>query len=385
MSGVRPIIMGKAMALNGDKTTTGATCIATIETVTCFNKKALRVGDPTTNCPKCGQPGTVISGQQGFLNHGKLQAVHDSLVQCGCPAGTNKVIAHSGAEQAHTSHFVTQSPTSLTHSQGSSFGSRINPVTTPPLIGECRISDNLLYDGVFVWTETFGSGHSFVTIHKNSHVSLYSYGRYGMPGPLTLTGDGILLYMTGEDARKYIRDELYITNARFFKITDANTDKTETYFNNLWKSGSIPNLPEKAGELTRRNGRSIDVYDVSGNNCTTHTVKGLKQSGTRIFEDSYTPMRTQYPIEREDAFTVPVSFQNYLDGKKNNFKKLDVIEVTSDFHKQYPNIDNLTPSDKGTMIQSFEFTTSSAKIGGEATGFDGGEMGGGVLGSTYDK
>ncbi|MBI6528497.1 hypothetical protein JEP40_05015 [Proteus vulgaris] len=204
-------------------------------------------------------------------------------------------------------------------------------------------------------------------------------------GGQILTGDGILLYMTGEDARKYIRDELYITNARVFKITDADTDKTETYFNNLWKSGSIPNLPEKAGELTRRNGRSIDIYDVSGNNCTTHTVKGLKQSGTRIFEDSYTPMRTQYPIEREEAFTVPVSFQNYLDGKKNNFKKLDVIEVTSDFHKQYPNIDNLTPSDKGTMIQFFEFATSSAKIGGEATSFDGGEMGGGVLGSTYDK
>ncbi|MEY0665647.1 PAAR domain-containing protein [Providencia rettgeri] len=59
------------MALNGDKTTTGATCVATIETVTCFNKKALRVGDPTTQCPKCGQAGVVISGQQGFLNHGK--------------------------------------------------------------------------------------------------------------------------------------------------------------------------------------------------------------------------------------------------------------------------------------------------------------------------
>lgn len=114
-------------------------------------------------------------------------------------------------------------------------------------------------------------------------------------------------------------------------------------------------------------------------------VKGLKQSGTRIFEESYTPMRTQYPIEREEAFTVPVSFQNYLDGKKDNFNKFDVIEVTSDFHKQYPNIDNLTPSDKGTMILFFEFAKSSAKIGGEATSFDGGEMGGDVLGSTYDK
>lgn len=57
---------------------------------------------------------------------------------------------------------------------------------------------------------------------------------------------------------------------------DADTHKAETYFNNLWKSGSIPNLHEKAGELTRRNGRSIDIYDVSGNNCTTHTVKDLK-------------------------------------------------------------------------------------------------------------
>lgn len=381
MSGTRPIIMGKAIALNGDKTTTGATCIATIETVTCFNKKALRVGDPTTNCPKCGQPGTVISGPQGFLNHEKLQVVHDSIVQCGCPAGSNKVIAHSGLLQAQPNSLATQSLAPLASSHTSSFANHINPAL---LIGECKISDNILYEGVFVWTETFGSGHSFITIHNNNQVSLYSYGRYGMSGPLTLTGDGILLYMTGEDAQKYIRNELYITNARIFKITDANIEKTETYFNNLWKSGRIPNLPEKAGELTRRNGRSIDVYDVSGNNCTTHTVKGLKQSGTRIFEDSYTPIRTQYPIEREEAFTVPISFQNYLDGKKNNFKNFDVIEVTNEFHKQYPNIDNLTPSDKGTMIQSFEFATSTAEIGGEITGFDGGEMGGGILGGSYD-
>lgn len=87
--------MGKIIALNGDKTTTGATCIATIETVTCFNKKVLRVGDPTTKCPKCGQAGVVITGQQGFLNHGKLQAIHDSLVQCGCPSGSNRVITIS--------------------------------------------------------------------------------------------------------------------------------------------------------------------------------------------------------------------------------------------------------------------------------------------------
>lgn len=96
-------------------------------------------------------------------------------------------------------------------------------------------------------------------------------------------------------------------------------------------------------------------------------------------------MRMQYSIEREKAFSVPRSFQNYLDGKKDNFNKLDVIEVTDVFHKQYPNVDNLTPSEKGMLIHSFEFTTSTAEIGGEVTGFDGGEIGGSVLGGSHDK
>lgn len=109
MSENRPIIMGKAMALNGDKTTTGATCIATIETVVCFNKKVLRVGDPTTRCPKCKQVGTIISGQQGYLNHGKLQAVHNSLVQCGCPSGSNRVIAISTPANVQNSTFTAAS------------------------------------------------------------------------------------------------------------------------------------------------------------------------------------------------------------------------------------------------------------------------------------
>ncbi|GAA0342600.1 PAAR domain-containing protein [Morganella psychrotolerans] len=384
MFGLRPIIMGKEMALNGDKTTTGATCIATIETVSCFNKKALRVGDPTTKCPECGQAGVVVSGQQGFLNHGKLQAVHDSIVECGCPDGTNKVIAYSDPENAQSSSLTTQSPAFSTSSQNSS-KSQFVPATAPPLTDESKSSDNILYEGVFVWTETHGSGHSFITIHKNNQVSLYSYGRYGTPGPLTLTGDGIMLYMTGEDAGKYIKDNLYILNSRVFKITDADIDKTKMYFNNLWNSGATPEFPEYVDKLIRRNGRSIDVYDVTGNNCTTHIVKGLKQSGTKIFEETYTPIRTQYPIEREEAFTVPVSLQNYLDRKKHNLKKPDLIEITEEFMREYPNNENLMPSEKGIKAQIFELITFSGRIGGEVTSVDGGEMGGGILGSSYDQ
>ncbi|OBU05547.1 hypothetical protein AYY16_09930 [Morganella psychrotolerans] len=69
------------------------------------------------------------------------------------------------------------------------------------------------------------------------------------------------------------------------------------------------------------------------------------------------------PIEREEAFTVPVSLQNYLDGKKDNFKKLDVIEVTSEFMSQYPNHENLKPSEKGIKTKLFELVTFSARMG----------------------
>lgn len=384
MSGNRPLIMGKAMALNGDKTTTGATCLATIENVTCFGKKALRVGDPTTNCPKCGKAGTVVTGESGFNNHGKLQAVHDSIVQCGCPSGSNRVIAYSAPANQRSVVQNSTPPVSMYHQSSRISQSTLIGTNNAVIIEECKTSDNLLYEGVFVWTETFGSGHSFVTIHENNQVSLYSYGRYGTPGPLTLTGDGIMLYMTSDDAREYMRTELYELNARVFKITDANIHKTKNYFNNLWSSGSIPQLPEKSGELTRRNGRSIDVYDVTGNNCTTHTVKGLKHSGTQIFNESYTPIRTQYPIDREESFTVPISLQSFLDGKKHNFQKLDVLEVTGEFKTQYPNYENLTELDNGIKNQIFELATFTAKLAGKATSIDGGETGG-VLGSSYDQ
>ncbi|HFS8238400.1 PAAR domain-containing protein [Proteus mirabilis] len=93
MSTLRPNLFGNAMALNGDRTTTGATCIATIHNVNCHQKVALRVGDTTTICPKCKQIGKVITGESRINNHGKAQAINGSIVQCGCPLGSNIVIA----------------------------------------------------------------------------------------------------------------------------------------------------------------------------------------------------------------------------------------------------------------------------------------------------
>lgn len=94
--GYRTDNYGRGQALENDKTTTGARCIASITDSTEFGRRILRVGDKTTPCPKCGKQGVIISGEERVKFHGVPVAVHGSKVRCDCPPGTNMVIAPAG-------------------------------------------------------------------------------------------------------------------------------------------------------------------------------------------------------------------------------------------------------------------------------------------------
>lgn len=94
--GYRTDNFGRGQALENDKTTTGARCIASITDSTEFGRRILRVGDKTTSCPKCGKQGVIVSGEERVTFHGVPVAVHGSKVHCGCPPGTNRVIAPAG-------------------------------------------------------------------------------------------------------------------------------------------------------------------------------------------------------------------------------------------------------------------------------------------------
>ena len=94
--GYRTDNFGRGQALENDKTTTGARCIASITDSTEFGRRILRVGDKTTPCPKCGKQGVIVSGEERVTFHGVPVAVHGSKVHCDCPPGTNRVIAPAG-------------------------------------------------------------------------------------------------------------------------------------------------------------------------------------------------------------------------------------------------------------------------------------------------
>lgn len=60
-------------------------------------------------------------------------------------------------------------------------------------VQECKKEHNLLENGVFIWTEIKGTGHTFVSIHEHNNASVFTYGRFGRrSGIAGAVGDGIL-------------------------------------------------------------------------------------------------------------------------------------------------------------------------------------------------
>jgi uncharacterized Zn-binding protein involved in type VI secretion len=365
-------VHGKNVGLHGDKTSTGAQCIAARPGMSVMGLWKLYIGDKTTPCPKCGKVGVIVSGDPRCSNSAAV-AVDGAEILCGCPQGTNFLIA-PGTVEVNTPSWATAPVEPMQHAQAVK---KQNSVTDT-----CKPEDNPLLNGVYIWTETKNAGHAFVSVHENNNVYLYTYGRYGRTKRGGFTGDGVLNFLQDEDARVYYRSELYEMGARVFRIDDADPVKTRAFFEDLWNSSKPAIQTSKMPETTRRRGHTIDEYDVTGSNCTTHSVAGIKYAGSTVFEHGYTSTTTQLPIEAEEDFTVPVSLQRFLIAKGGDMSSMLVVEMTELFKEQYPKSDNLQPFQEtpGGVVQ--HVAAEGAATGDSLSPFSGGTVGG-VLGGSY--
>lgn len=244
-------------------------------------------------------------------------------------------------------------------------------------IAESALNErNPIANGVFIWTEIKGTGHAFVSIHENNQISIFTYGRFGRVGsPMESVGDGILNFLRRDDAKKYYLDELYKMEAKAFLITDVNPMSARIYFENLWRSGSPAKQTANMKDSTKRNGHTIDQYDVTGVNCTTHTTAGLKAAGSRVFDDGYST-HSQMRIDYEEDFAIPVSLQRYLEKKSIDSSML-VIDMTDKFKQQYPNSSGITPIDDSTKkMQAYRALSEVASSVGKISPYSAGTVGG---------
>ncbi len=92
----RSILFGLGQGLHGDQTTTGAVCFSSLPNMAQDGRGVLRLGDKTTRCPRCGEVGTIAEGLDAFKWMGQPTAVDGARIQCGCPAGSNRLIAKDG-------------------------------------------------------------------------------------------------------------------------------------------------------------------------------------------------------------------------------------------------------------------------------------------------
>jgi len=112
-------IQGRNQALNGDRTTTGAVCLASGTGFKSDGREALRLHDKTTPCPVCGEVGTIVEGVQHFVIQGRPAVIDGALVACKCPAGRNRVIALGGPGEAASPSATLQASQTATSGQAS--------------------------------------------------------------------------------------------------------------------------------------------------------------------------------------------------------------------------------------------------------------------------
>ena len=364
----------------GDKTVCGGRIIEGWEDHQHFDKDMACEGHQVT-CGKHAGRFRIVGGLENDEIHGKrIAGTLHSRSSCPCKSRFipsifdtyefSKEPAKADTAQSHIVEFpVLPGP--------------IADPKTDSFADTCKPEDNALLNGVYIWTETTDAGHAFVSVHENNNIYVYTYGRFGRKGPATLTGDGILNFLTGDDARLYYREELYKVQARVFQIDDVTPDETRRIFESLWNSGKTPVFTDAMGDRTKRRGKVIDVYDLTGSNCTTHTVQVIREAGTKIFDTSYTSTTTQLRIDNEEDFTIPVSLQRYLTEKSGDLSSMNIMEVTSAFREQYPNIEHFKPNSESLTGQVEEGLTNSTSTVGSSSGYSGGTIGG-ILGGSYD-
>ncbi|WP_371857254.1 PAAR domain-containing protein [Pseudomonas sp. Irchel 3F5] len=88
-------LSGRGAGQHGDPTTSGATCLSSRSSHLQNGVGNLRLGDATTPCPPCGQAGKIAEGYDGWTINGLPIAVDGAQIDCGCPAGSNRLVAPS--------------------------------------------------------------------------------------------------------------------------------------------------------------------------------------------------------------------------------------------------------------------------------------------------
>ncbi len=83
----------------GDTTTSGGLVSNTSSRMILDDQRVALMGDPVW-CPACGSAGYIAQGNPTYVDGFVAAATHGHEVRCGCPPGSNRLIASQNTFQA---------------------------------------------------------------------------------------------------------------------------------------------------------------------------------------------------------------------------------------------------------------------------------------------
>jgi len=104
-------------------------------------------------------------------------------------------------------------------------------------------------------------------------------------------------------------------------------------FQKKWLSSS----QQPSTDAFKVEGRVIDRYDLTGNNCTTTSLDALKLAGTQVFAG-----KSILGSEYTEDFTIPSSLERYLSNLSSS-AEMGVVEVTAAMKQAFQNSQGAAP------------------------------------------
>ena len=176
-----------------------------------------------------------------------------------------------------------------------------------------------------IYVETKGLGHAFITAGSGENTIVYTYGRYAeldkdksSSRSTTPVGEGVLIKLTGDEARTYILHEVLDKNAAVYEFENVSDDAVVNYFDA--ELNTSDKSPSKGKYKDRENARVIDEYNLINNNCVTTTISGI-QSGSSADLGL-------------DGIKIPLSLRlclNYRSNHNNQIKTMSKDEVYEEY------------------------------------------------------
>lgn len=184
-------------------------------------------------------------------------------------------------------------------------------------------------DSTRVYTESNGLGHTWMSVGEGNDMIVYSYGRYngtekGQKGKSFGTnlsnGDGVLLRLTGENAKEYMADKNE-GGMSTFVITDiSDSDIQKNVDDIFYSSTKIPDNP-KGKYFNNSSARVIDNYVLWNNNCTTFVSDILNNTGSSALMGMtlyINPYGISTTFMEKQRFINPRAMQSFLIQQSNH-------------------------------------------------------------------